>query len=387
MNKVIRMTTMPISLEKLLAGQMRYLKTQGFEVYMVSSWYDKISYLQEKESSLFIALQMTRKITPLRDLLSLIKLIRLFIKLKPQIVHTHTPKAGILGMLASKILNIPIRLHTVAGLPLMETTGIERRLLSVVERITYRCATCIYPNSHNLAQFILDSRLCSKSKLKVLGNGSSNGINTEYFRLTNNIFEEGAKIRKELNINNESFVFIFIGRIVKDKGINELVNSFISLKTSISNICLILVGNYENEFDPIDTETRSFIEKDFSIHHVGFKDDVRPYLALSNALIFPSYREGFPNVPMQAGCFNLPCIVSDINGCNEIIIDGVNGLIVPAKSVKHLKDAMKKIVCNNSLYTTMKENSREMIVKRYDQQYLWSLLNKEYTDYLSSYAN
>ncbi|MEJ7677600.1 MAG: glycosyltransferase [Segetibacter sp.] len=198
------------------------------------------------------------------------------------------------------------------------------------------------------------------------------------FSLTENISAKATEIKNQLTISSDQFVFIFIGRIVQDKGIAELVKAFVQLESKHNNICLLLVGPFEPELDPLPEETIQSIETNPNIVHAGFQSDVRPYLALSDALVFPSYREGFPNVPMQAGCFNLPSIVTDINGCNEIIEHNRNGLIIPPKNAEALKEAMEKILTDEGLYITCKENARKMITERYDQNLFWRSLLAEY---------
>src|SRR5690606_32425078 len=178
--KLIRITTVPLSLDKLIEGQLNFM-SQFYEVTAISSNYEELKKIKEKEDVEIFPIEMTRQITPFQDLKSVYQLYKFLKKEKPLIVHTHTPKAGIVGMLAAKLAKVPIRLHTVAGLPLMEAKGVKRKILNFVEKLTYSCATKVYPNSQGLYDFILKKKFCVNSKLKVLGNGSSNGINTEYF--------------------------------------------------------------------------------------------------------------------------------------------------------------------------------------------------------------
>lgn len=379
---LVRITTVPISLEKLLGGQMRFMKEQGFDVCMISSPGDNIDHLQNKESSKFLAVTMSRTISPFKDLVSLFKLTKLLYQLKPSIVHTHTPKAGLLGMMASWFIKVPIRLHTVAGLPLMEATGFRRQILEWAEWLTYRCAIKVYPNSKSMKEFIIRSKFCKPAKLKVIGNGSSNGIDTRFFKSTPTILLEAEKIKDEFSLTVDNFVFIFIGRLVKDKGIEELIQAFLLLNNIYPHIRLLLVGPFEHALDPLSDNCLQAIADNTAILTPGFKTDVRPYLAVSQALVFPSYREGFPNVPMQAGCFELPCIVTDINGCNEIIENGKNGLIIPVKDAEAIKRAMEKMLIDKLLYLHLKANAREMIVDRYEQTHFWSLLLQEYQMHL-----
>jgi glycosyltransferase involved in cell wall biosynthesis len=384
-HKLIRITTVPLSLSVLLKDQLRYMSNH-FELLAVSSPDKLLEQVGTREGVRTAPVAMTRAITPVKDLKALWNLYRLLKKEKPTIVHTHTPKAGLLGMIASRLAGVPVRLHTVAGLPLMENTGIKRKVLDFVERLTYRCATGVYPNSKQLSEFIIDNGFCKNSKLKVLGNGSSNGINTRFFQPTEELDKTACELRKKLGLTDKDFVFVFVGRLVKDKGIEELVAAYSQLKKKHQHIKLLLVGPYEPELDPLAPATHEIIAKDDSIIKAGFQSDVRPYLMISQALAFPSYREGFPNVPMQAGCFNLPSIVTDINGCNEIIEDGKNGLIIPAKQVAELQQAMDRLLTDEALYLTLQANARKMIVDRYEQKYLWELLLKEYHDQLKKHA-
>jgi glycosyltransferase involved in cell wall biosynthesis len=205
--------------------------------------------------------------------------------------------------------------------------------------------------------------------LQVIGNGSSNGINTEYFDISKLNKNELQKLRNDLSISDEDFVFVFVGRIVSDKGINELLYAF--NKLTFSNVKLLLVGPKEPELDPLTNASEQLIIKNKNIIEVGYQSDIRNYLAISSALVFPSYREGFPNVVLQAGSFGLPSIVSDINGCNEIIINGYNGIIVPVKNKNILYESMIKLIEDKVLYATLTSNSRQRIVENYDQLVMW----------------
>ena len=388
MKKLIRITTVPLSLKVLLKGQLRFMASNGFDVKGVSSEGEELREVHENEGIAVEAITMSRKITPFQDLKSLWEMWNFLRKEKPQIVHTHTPKAGIIGMLAARLAGVPHRLHTVAGLPLMETTGIKRKILNFVEKLTYSSATRVYPNSKGLYDFILQNNFTQSNKLKIIGNGSSNGINTTFFSPEQVSETEKGALREKLNIQPDDFVFVFVGRIVSDKGINELIKAFSELQTAENNepagIKLLLVGGLESDLDPLNPETLAEINQNKDIISVGFQQDVRSFFAIADALVFPSYREGFPNVVMQAGAMGLPSIVSDINGCNEIIIEGENGLIIPSKNVKKLKEKMLTLAKDKNLYTKLRENSRRMIESRYEQSVVWNALLEEYEGLLQS---
>lgn len=388
MKKLIRITTVPISFKVLLKGQLRFMASNGFDVKGVSSEGEELKEVRENEGIVMEAINMSRKITPFQDLKSLWEMWNFLRKEKPQIVHTHTPKAGIIGMLAARLAGVPHRLHTVAGLPLMEATGIKRKILNFVEKLTYSSATRVYPNSKGLYNFILQNNFTQSNKLKIIANGSSNGINTTFFSPAQVSEIEKITLREKLNIQPDDFVFVFVGRIVSDKGINELIKAFSELQTAKNNeltgIKLLLVGGLESYLDPLNPETLAEINQNKDIISVGFQQDVRPFFAISDALAFPSYREGFPNVVMQAGAMGLPSIVSDINGCNEIIVEGKNGLIIPPKNVEKLKEKMLTLAKDKNLYTKLKGNSRRMIENRYEQSVVWNALLEEYEGLLQS---
>lgn len=375
--KLIRITTIPLSFGLLLEGQMSYMK-DFYNVVAVSSEKEHLEEIGEKEGVSTFVVEMTRKITPLKDLASLFKLYRFLKREKPTIVHTHTPKAGLIGMLASKLARVPVRLHTVAGLPLLEAKGIKRKILYFVEKLTYNCATKVYPNSYGLKAIIEQDKFTTKTKLKVLGNGSSNGIDTEHFSsksLDKTVLES---LKNKFKISKDDFVYIFVGRIVGDKGINELVEAFNDINKDFNNVKLLLIGPFEDDLDPIKKFTKQVIELNNNIITTGFQEDVRPYFAISHVLTFPSYREGFPNVVMQAGAMGLPSIVSDINGCNEIITNGLNGSIVKKKDVAVLKAEMRSYLIDKKKYKKTKENSRQIIVKKYQRSVIMEALLDEY---------
>lgn len=376
--KLIRITTVPQSLRGLLRGQLKFMSQNGYQVLGVSSPGDALKDVAVNEGVNTVAIEMTRTISPLKDVKALVQLIQLFRKEKPQIVHTHTPKAGLLGMMAAKIAGVPYRLHTVAGMPLTVATGIKRQLLNQMEKLTYACATKVYPNSFGLEKIILEEKFTNPTKLKVIGKGSSNGIDTAQFDPVLVSEETKKEIRKDLGIKNDDFVFLFVGRVVKDKGINELVQAFTNLYSKNSNTHLILVGSFERHLDPLQPETENLINNHANIHAVGYKTNVIDYFALANTLTFPSYREGFPNVVMQAAAMQLNCIVSDINGCNEIIKNGENGWIVPVKNSTKLEEQMLWCLYNQKQSEEMGLKSREIMISDYERSYIWHEILKEY---------
>lgn len=376
--KLIRITTIPGSLKGLLRGQLKFMSLNGYNVMAVSSPGDALKEVEINEGVPVVAIEMTRTISPLKDLKALYELIKFFRKEKPEIVHTHTPKAGLLGMIAAKISGVPHRLHTVAGMPLTVATGNKRRLLDQMERLTYACATMVYPNSYGLEKIIIQNKYTSHKKLKVLAKGSSNGIDTSQFDPAVVQEETKKQLRHELGIKEDDFVFLFVGRIVKDKGINELVKAFEEIHKKFDNSHLILVGDFERTLDPLLPETEDKINQNEHIHTVGYKSDVIPYFASADVLTFPSYREGFPNVVMQAAAMQLNSIVSDINGCNEIIKNGENGWIIPVMNSQLLEERMEWCLNNLEQSKKMGLKSRQVMLKDYERKFVWNEILKEY---------
>jgi len=374
MVKIIRSSTVPLSLNVLLKGQLRFLSNK-FEVIGLSSFGDDLTETRVREGIEVIGVNMKRGISPINDIVSLVKLYLIFRKEKPTIVHSITPKAGLLCMLASNFAKVPIRMHTFTGLIFPSKTGIFQKILIFFDKVLCWSSTNIYAEGKGVLNDLTKYKITAKP-IKIIGNGNVNGIDSKYFSNDAVDFDSKELLKKDLNIVSDDFVFVFVGRIVSDKGINELIKAFSMFEDL--KLKLILVGAPEEHLDPLKKETNELIKNNKRILTVGFQKDVRPYLAISNVLVFPSYREGFPNVVLQAGAMELPSIVTDINGSNEIVFDGKNGLIVPPRNFIKLYEAMKEIYNNIDLYNNLKNNSRNAIVDKFNQQFVWTSLLNEY---------
>ena len=374
--KLIRTSTVATSLDYLLKGQLAFLKN-NYEVIAVSGSDKHLEAVALREQVQTIAIEMQRSISPLKDLKSLWHLYCFFKKEKPLIVHSITPKAGLLTMLAAYFAGVPLRMHTFTGLIFPTKKGFLQHLLIFMDRLLCFCATNVYPEGKGVKKDLIAYRITSKP-LKVLANGNVNGIDSDYFNPM--LFPETEQqiLKTNIGITPEDFVFVFIGRLVGDKGINELIHAFKKIILEKENVKLILVGSFEVKLDPLQKETLLELECNTQIVSVGFQKDVRPYLAIANALVFPSYREGFPNVVMQAGAMGLPSIVTNINGCNEIVIEGENGIVIPVKDTMALQQAMMKMMNEKKFYNQLQSNARKMITNRYEQQVVWEAILNEY---------
>ena len=371
MLKLIRTSTIPASLENLLKGQLKML-SKYYNVLAVSSPGDDMETIEEREGVRTIAIPMERRISLIKDFISLIRLIVLFAKERPDMVHSITSKAGLLSMLAAWITRVPVRMHTFTGLVFPTATGKMQKLLIAMDRLTCFCATHINPEGEGVKRDLVNYNITSRP-LHIIANGNVNGIDLEYFDKTPEVVEKACSYKKE-----GTFTFCFVGRMVRDKGINELVHSFLRLYQKDERVRLLLVGPFEKELDPVLPEVEEHILHHPGICYMGYQNDVRPFLVASDALVFPSYREGFPNVVIQAGAMGLPAIVTDINGCNEIVLPDLNGVIIPSKDEQALYESMKYFASHPVEVERMAANARPLIASRYEQRIVWNALLDEY---------
>ena len=375
-NKIIRTAAVPGSLYGLLKGQLHFLN-QYYQIIGVASEGTVLKQVEEREGIRTKGIDIERSISPFKDLVSLYKLYRFFSKEKPVMVHSITPKAGLLSMVAAYFARVPVRAHTFTGLIFPTQTGFLKKLLLLFDKIICRFATNVYPEGNGVKNDLLKYKVTAKP-LKVIANGNINGKDLNYFDPKRYSEYDKAETRQNLGIAAKDFVFIFIGRLVNDKGMNELVNAFCALVKKYPHMKLILVGSHDGETDVLPESTWKKLNAEKQIIWVGKQDDIRPYLASSNALVFPSYREGFPNVVLEAGAMGLPAIVTDINGSNEIIENGKNGVIIPSKDEDSLKKAMSNFVENEELVSQMAKHARKIIADRYEQSYVWKCILEEY---------
>lgn len=375
MKKLIRVTTADISLEGLLQGQLKFLN-QHFEVIGLAADTGSLSKVAEREGIRTINVPMHREISLLSDLKCLWELIKIFRKERPFIVHTNTPKGSLLSLMAAKITGVPHRIYLVTGLRYQGATGLFRKILMTMERISCFCATKVIPEGNGVKKTLYEDHITSKP-LEVIHHGNINGKDTSYWSVDQSP-ETREEIRKRLGLKEDDFVFVFVGRIVKDKGMHELALAMQKLNQEYPHCKVILVGRFDHELDPLAEEDEKYLQTNESIKCVGIQMEVRPYYAAADALVFPSYREGFPNVVLEAGAMGLPSIVTDINGCNEVIEEGVNGVIIPTRDADALYNAMKNFLDDSKKVQEMAKSSRKVIKERFEQKDLWNALLSMY---------
>ena len=373
--KIIRTSTVATSLNTFCRGTLRDL-SRLYDVVAVSTPDHELQEIAQREGIRVIGVPMSRAIAPLRDLVSLWRLIRVFRRERPTMVHSITPKAGLLSMIAAWICRVPVRLHTFTGLVFPTATGLKQRILILTDRITCACATHIVPEGEGVKADLMNYN-STRTPLQGLGYGNIRGIDRDHSRRSPEVMEKALTLRKP-----NLFTFVCIGRVVRDKGINELVEAFTLLHSEHPQTRLILVGHAEDNLDPVSPNTRRTIASHPAIEAVGNQSDVRPWLAASDALVFPSYREGFPNVVIEAGALDLPSIVTDINGSREIIVHGQNGIIVPPRNARARLQAMTHVVQNPQATQAMATKARQMIASRFEKSFVQKCLFDYYNQIL-----
>ena len=400
MIKIIRACTVSLSVG-FVAGMLPDLMKK-YEVVLLSSPGPEMGDAREKYGVRTIEVPMERHISLMRDMVSLWRIIKVFWKERPDMVHSMTPKAGLLCMVAGWLTRVPVRVHTFTGLVFPTATGLQRRILMATDALTCFCATHVIPEGEGVKNDLLNNGI-TKKPLRVLGYGNVMGIDLDKFSVLSvecskkcsvlSVECSDTKLRTQ-NSELKTFTFLFVGRIVRDKGMNELMAAFDKLSKKYAQARLVLVGRYENSLDPISQEARDIITRNPNIDAVGPKygDDLLAYYATADCFVFPSYREGFPNTVIEAGAMGLPCIVTDINGSREIITDECsvlsvecsesektqnlklktksNGLVIPSKDAEALYEAMEMMMTDEEMRQRMASCARQMIADRFEQGFV-----------------
>ncbi|MBS1655512.1 MAG: glycosyltransferase family 4 protein, partial [Bacteroidetes bacterium] len=382
MPTIIRVTTVPLSLNVLLRGQMRYMKEHGFDVVMVSADGKELPVVLQNEQCPHVIIPMTRQITPFRDLLALWRLMRLFRKLRPDIVHSHTPKAGLLAMLAARFTRVPVRIHTIAGLRFMTVKGITRKVLVSMEKLTGRAANHVWPNSQSLLQYVKDNKLASEEKLEVIGHGSSNGVDLKRYSVSALQPQKLEEARQLMKYDSNLIYLLSVGRIVKDKGIDELALVFTHLYEKNKLLRLVLAGSLEDHLDPIGEEARKIIKEHPGIIHIPWSEAVEYFMHLATILVHPSHREGFPNVLLQAGAMECPIVCSRIEGNIDIVTDEQTGMIFTVNDIEDLEQKLEKAIKHPELIKKFAIQLRQTIEQYFDQPIVHKALKDRYEELL-----
>lgn len=384
MPKLIRITTVPLSLKSLLSNQMKYMKENGFDVIMVSSDGREWPDLVKNEGCDYRIVTMAREMAPFKDLKSLWRLYKLFKREKPDIVHSHTPKAGLLAMLAAKFAGVKIRIHTIAGLRFMTAKGFSRRILVFMEKLTGKAAHYVWPNSYSLLNYIRSQKLVNEKKLQVIGAGSSNGVDLNRYSVNTLKQEKLDEIKKHLNYEDKLCYLLSMGRIVKDKGIGEVLQVFKTLYENNPQLRLILLGAFEDELDPISDTAREIFKTHPAIIHIDWSDYAEYFMHLSRLMVHASYREGFPSTLLQAGAMNCPIVCSAIEGSVDIVTHKETGLLFQPGNSTDLLEKLQYALANTTEMKRCALNLRQKVEENFSQPYVHASIKSKYMELLQN---
>jgi glycosyltransferase involved in cell wall biosynthesis len=378
---LIHVVTVPQTL-RFLRGQIGYLQARGLHVAAVASPGEFAFSFSQEEGIPVYEIEMTRRITPLRDLLALWKLYRLFCSFQPTIVHAQTPKAGILGTLAAFFARVPIRVYHIRGLPFDSSQGSRRIVLRWTERISCKLAHRVLAVSHSMRKIAIREGLCAVEKIAVPAEGSGNGVDAEG-KFDPAKFGESARAetRRELGLPGEAIVIGFVGRLVRDKGIVELAQAWKNLKEDYPSLFLLIVGPLESQ-DPIPAGILQTLEDDVRVRLTGRAEDVRPLYAAMDVVAQPTYREGFPNVPLEAAAMALPVVATLVPGCVDAVVDGETGILIAPHDAKQLEGALRQYIETPELRRLHGQKGRERVLREFRPEEVWQAVYSEYVQLL-----
>ena len=369
---------------------MRYLSENGFEIKIVCSDGPEVQSVMKSEGCSVLTIPFSRKISLKTDIITIYRLVLLLRKIKPHIVHTHTSKAGLIGMISAFLVRCPIRIHSVPGLQMMESKGLRRLILNLSERLTYFLSDVVCPNSKSLKEYILDHKMCSSEKIRIIGCGSSSGVNLDKYCMHLKKTSTRKSIRERFCVDDNGIVLAFVGRISKEKGIHELVESFVNLSKRYANLYLLLIGKYDDigEYDTIndgiDNDTKNILNNNARLNITGWVEDVENYLAASDIVVHPSYREGFSNALLQAGSMGLPSVTTNVSGCIDVIKDGETGLVVSPKDSVALEKALEVLILDKDKRVELGLNAYHHVAANFASNIIWEETARFYTDMLKS---
>ena len=358
----------------VLGPRLRRLRETGFRVVLIGSPGRLLRQTAEQEQVEYYAIQISRGIAPWADLVSLIRLIRLLHRLKPNVTEFSTPKAGLLGTLAAALCAVPRRVYALRGLRLETTSGSTRRLLLWAERFTCACAHHVLCNSQSLRQRALDLRIVSLHKIQLIGDGSSNGVDMERFAPGRD------RHRKKLGWSDANPVIGFVGRLTRDKGVPELLEAFDAIVSEEPGARLLLVGWFDASEDALSAVHRNRIEGDPRIHCTGFVHDAAPYYRSMDVMVLPTWREGFPNVVLEAQSSGVPVVTTLSTGSRDSVVPEITGLLISPGYPQAISEAVLRLLRNPMLRKRMGSAARSWVAEHYADRRVLGLTAQFYCD-------
>ena len=381
---IVRITPVFSTIPAIFHGQNRFLANNGCNISVISSLDETANRISHAEGFNYFPVSISRGITPYEDLKAIFHIISILNKIRPDVVHTHTSKGGLLGMIASFASNVQHRIHTVAGWSADSRGKIMGLPILISELMTLNIATRVIVNSDSLRKYLVESGYISNAKSYVLGHGSSNGVDLEYYKVDSSTSLNSIQVRNNFGILKKDIVLAFIGRVMLEKGIKELLDAFLYLNDIYNNIHLLVIGTLENESRKrLPTELLSLIHHHSHIHLTGWVDNVPYYLAAADILVHPSYHEGMPNAILQGAAMELPCLASDVLGNKDAIIHGVTGYLFQHKNNKEFINLLIRLIDNPSLRLALGSQGRQFVEREFDKNVVCKRLLDFYYETIS----
>jgi glycosyltransferase involved in cell wall biosynthesis len=351
----------------VLRGRLAALREAGFRVVLISSPGEWATRLAAEEGASHVAIPMNRGLSPLSDLLALARLCRTLHRLQPSLTEFSTPKAGLLGSVAAWLCRVPTRIYMLRGLRLETASGLTCRVLKATEWVAAACSHTVVCNSRSLRTAAESLGIAPQSKLRLVAHGSSNGVDTDRF------MPGPDRLRQWLGIPAAAPVIGYVGRLTRDKGIPELLDAFDQLLASRPDTRLLLVGWFDKSEDRLGEHHRQRIRSHPRIIHTGFVPDPAEYYRAMNMLVLPTWREGFPNVALEAAASGIPVIATETTGARDAVVRGLTGLLVPPGSPEALARAMQLLLDEPALRAGMGQAARSWVEIHFARQHV---LNK-----------
>ncbi len=379
---LVHISTVAETLE-FINGQSSYMKERGFEIHAIASPSELLTQFGDREQITVHSVNMPRQITPLKDLYSLFHLWRHLRQIRPDIIHAYSPKGGLLGMISAWLAGVPIRIYHIYGLPLMTAVGYKRLLLSLSEKVSCLLANQVLCVSHSIRKVAISENLCPEAKVKVLLKGGVTGVDAaNQFNKANLAANVRLKTRKQFNIPTDALVIGFVGRIVRDKGLAELVSAWKILSSEFPNLHLLVVGPFEPQ-DPVSEDVEYTLRNDARIHLTGRRSHISPLYAAMDILALPSYREGLSTVILEAAAMQLPVVATRIPGCIDAIQEGVTGILVSPYNAQALTDAIRTYLQDSKLRHSHGQAGRELILQDFIPEAMCKAIYQEYVRLLT----
>lgn len=381
--KIVYIVTVPVTAKVLMRGHLNHMQKQGFDVTVISSPDKELAEVASQEKVATIGIPIQREISLLADIVSLWQIYQALKKIKPDIVNASTPKAGFLGMVAAWVARVPIRIYLLRGLRAETAVGTKKIILNTTERMASFCAHHVASVSKSLSLLYTQEKLVNPIKVIIIGEGSSNGVSPDKFLPNENTYKKSNLLRQQFNLTPNTPVIGFVGRFTKDKGIIELIDAFKIIQKNLPLAQLLLVGDFEAG-DPLPIEVVEKIKSDSSIISTGFVNDTSSYYPLMQVFAFPSYREGFPNAPLEAALAGVPTVGFTATGVVDAIEDGITGIVVKLRDTNTLATEILQLLEDPTRCNLMGQAAKNRANKDFSPQQIWANWYHFYIDSLTN---